>query len=131
MSVRAFRGATCLDADSFDEMTDAVVELVAEVLAKNSLTDDDLISIIFTSTNDLVSGFPATALRTAGFADVPLMCATEIPVPGSPERTIRVLIHAESDLARPQVNHVFLRGADVLRGSDVVTGGGAASNQGA
>lgn len=122
MSVRAFRGATCLQTDDFSEMTDAVVELVQEVLTKNSLTEDDLISIIFTATNDLVSGFPATALRTAGFADVPLMCATEIPVPGAPARTIRVMIHAESDLARANVNHVFLRGAEVLRGSDIVSG---------
>lgn len=122
MSVRAFRGATCLKADNFDEMTDAVVEMVHEVMDKNSLVEADLISIIFTVTNDLVSGFPATALRSDGFSDVPLMCATEIPVPGALERTVRVMIHAESDLPRAEVNHVFLRGAQALRGSGVVSG---------
>lgn len=126
MSVRAFRGATQLQADSFDEMTEAVVELVNEVLTGNSIHDSDLISILFTSTEDLVSGFPATALRTVGFDDVPLMCATEIPVPGAPERIVRVMIHAESDLSRAEVNHVFLRGAEVLRPDSP-----AASNSGA
>ncbi len=126
MSVRAFRGATQLQADSFDEMTEAVVELVNEVLTGNSIHDSDLISILFTSTEDLVSGFPATALRTVGFDDVPLMCATEIPVPGAPERIVRVMIHAESNLSRAEVKHVFLRGAEVLRPD-----GPAASNSGA
>lgn len=125
MSVRAFRGATQLQADDFDEMTEAVVELVTEILASNRIHNDDLISILFTSTEDLLSGFPATALRTVGFDDVPLMCATEIPVPGAPERIVRVMIHAESDLARAEVNHVFVRGAEVLRPA-----GPAASNSG-
>lgn len=122
MGVRAFRGATCLLADDFTEMTEAVVEMVDEIMARNKLAESDLISIIFTVTNDLVSGFPATALRSAGFSDVPLMCATEIPVPGAPTRTVRVMIHAESELERADVNHIFLRGAEVLRGSQIVSG---------
>lgn len=131
MSVRAFRGATSLEADDFAEMTAAVVELVDEILSTNSIQDSDLISILFTSTEDLVSGFPATALRTVGFDDVPLMCATEIPVPGAPERIVRVMIHAESDLPRSEVNHVFLRGAEVLRSKDPLLGNSPSGNLGA
>lgn len=128
MSVRAFRGATCLKADNFEELTDVVVELVKVVLEENRIQEEDLISMIFTVTPDLVSGFPATALRTAGFSDVPLMCATEIPVEGALPRTVRVMIHADSELLRTNVKHVFLRGAEVLRGGQVLQGLDDSSN---
>jgi chorismate mutase len=115
VAIRALRGATCLTADDRDEMHDAVVELVTQMLDRNDLTTDDLISLVFTSTPDLHSDFPAAAARRLGLGDVPLLCAQEIDVTGSLPRVIRVLAHAQTLLARPDITHVYLRGAEVLR----------------
>ncbi|MGD9956115.1 MAG: chorismate mutase [Candidatus Nanopelagicales bacterium] len=115
MPVRALRGATRLSADDPAEMTEAVVELVGEMLARNSLDRADLISVIFTSTPDLVCMFPAAAARGIGLGDVPLICAQEIAVPGALSRVVRVMAHAEMDVPRSDVVHVYLRGAEALR----------------
>ena len=115
MAVRAIRGATQIDADSRDLLLEATAELVREVLACNDLTSDDLISVVLTATPDLVSEFPAYAARLAGLSDVPLLSATEIAVPGSMPRVIRLLAHVETDLPRSSVKHVYLRGAAALR----------------
>lgn len=115
MPVRALRGATRLSADDPAEMTEAVVELVGEMLARNSLDKADLISVIFTSTPDLVCMFPAAAARGIGLGDVPLICAQEIAVPGALSRVVRVMAHAEMDVPRSEVAHVYLRGAEALR----------------
>jgi chorismate mutase len=115
VSVRAVRGATQLSADDPVEMADAVVELLEQMLARNGLTVDDLVSIIFTATQDLRSEFPAAAARTVGLGDVPLLCAQEMDVPGALPRVVRVMVHVESRLARAEVTHVYLRGAEVLR----------------
>ena len=115
MAVRALRGATCLGADDRDEMHDAVVELVSELLERNAMTTDDLISIVFTATPDLHSEFPAAAARRLGLGDVPLICAQELDVAGALPRVVRVMVHAETGLARAEIVHVYLRGAEVLR----------------
>jgi len=113
--MRAMRGATQLKADDRDEMTDAVVELLREMLVRNNLTTDDLVSVIFTSTPDLVSEFPAAAARTLDIGDVPLLCAQELAVGTGLPRVVRVMAHFESDVARADVQHVYLRGAEALR----------------
>ena len=113
--MRAMRGATQLQSDDRDEMTDAVVELLREMLERNNLTTKDLVSVIFTSTPDLVSEFPAAAARTLEIGDVPLLCAQEIAVANSLPRVVRVMAHFESDVPRREVQHVYLRGAEVLR----------------
>ncbi len=115
MAVRAIRGATHLAADDADEMREAVVELVSAMLARNRLGPDALISVLFTATPDLVSAFPATAARALGLGDVPLMCAQELNVPGAMARVVRVMAHVDCDLARSEVVHVYLRGAEALR----------------
>lgn len=115
MALRAFRGATCLSADDPVEMTEAVEELVSTMLARNGLSTDDLVSMIFTATPDLVCMFPAAAARGLGLGDVPLICAQEIAVPGALPRVVRVLAHAETDLPRAGISHVYLRGAEALR----------------
>jgi chorismate mutase len=114
-SVRAFRGATQLSADTKAEMREAVVELLQEILTANSISNDDLISILFTATPDLQSDFPAAGVRELGLVDLPLICAQELDVKGSLPRTIRLLIHANSSLTRSEVTHKYLRGAVVLR----------------
>ena len=115
MPVRAIRGATCLTADDKSEMNEAVAELLLDMLTANGLTPDDVISVLLTSTPDLVCGFPAAAARGVGFAEVPLICAQEIDVDGALARTVRVMMHVETDLARSAVTHVVTRGAQVLR----------------
>ena len=114
-SVRAFRGATQLSADTKAEMREAVVELLQDLLKANSISDGDLISILFTATPDIKSDFPAAGVRELGLVDLPLICAQELDVAGSLPRTIRLLIHANSSLTRSQVTHKYLRGAVVLR----------------
>ncbi len=115
MSVRAVRGATQIDADDKEQILSASAELVQEVLHRNELVSDDVISIIFTMTNDLRADFPAYAARQMGLTDVPLLCTTEIPVPGSMPRVIRMLAHIDTGRSRSEVRHVYLRGAAALR----------------
>lgn len=113
--IRALRGATQLQADDAAEMADAVVELMGELLARNGLTTDDLISVIFTSTPDLRSAFPAAAARTLGIGDVPLICAQELDVVDALPRVVRVMAHVGMERPRGEIVHVYLRGAEVLR----------------
>lgn len=115
MSVRAVRGATQVDRDDRTEVLDATTELLAAVLERNHLQPDDLISVIFTATPDLTSEFPAYAARKMGITDVPLLCTTEIDVPGAMPRVLRLLAHVETSLTRADLRHVYLRGAAALR----------------
>jgi chorismate mutase len=115
MPMRGFRGATTLQADDAAEMAEAVVELVTQMLDRNGVAPDDLVSILFTATPDLHCAFPAAAARGLGLHDVPLICAQELDVEGAMPRVVRVLVHAESDLPRAEVQHVYLRGAEALR----------------
>jgi chorismate mutase len=113
--VRAIRGATQVDANERDLILAATAELVAEVMARNDLLVGDLISVLFTTTPDLTAEFPAVAARKVGFEDVPLLCASEIDVPGALPRVVRLMAYAEIDRPRDQVRHVYLRGATRLR----------------
>ena len=91
MEIQAIRGATQIAEDNPEMMREAVVELMAEILRANALQNQDLISVIFTATQDIVSDFPAASARAMGLGDVPLLCAVEIAVPGSMQRVIRAL----------------------------------------
>lgn len=115
MAIRAIRGAIQVDRDDQDEILAAVAELVTEVLHRNGLDTDDLISILFTSTDDLHAEFPAYAARMAGITDVPLLCARELDINGAMPRVIRLLAHVETDLHRADLHHAYLRGAAALR----------------
>ena len=115
MAVRAIRGAIQVDADTRDDVLEGSAELVKAVLDRNGLSADDIISILFTATPDLTAEFPAYAARLLGLVDVPLMCASEIAVPGAMPRVLRLLAHVETPLSRADVRHVYLRGAAQLR----------------
>ena len=115
MAVRAVRGATQVDEDDRQQILDATTELLTAVLDKNALAPDDLISVVFTATPDLKAEFPAYAARQMGIVDVPLLCASEIDVPGAMPRVLRLLAHVETDRPRSDVRHVYLRGAAALR----------------
>ena len=115
MAVRAIRGAIQIDANEREQILDGTSELVREVLRRNGLDNDDLISIVFTATPDLTAEFPAYAARLMGMTDVPLLCATEIAVPGAMPRVLRLLAHVETERSRSQLAHPYLRGAAALR----------------
>jgi chorismate mutase len=114
-TLRALRGATTVDEDSVEQIDARVQELVRQMLDRNGVDHDDLVSILFTATADVVATFPATAARKLGLGDVPLICAQEIAVPGSTPRCIRVLMHLFTDRPRSDLHHVYLEGARGLR----------------
>ena len=112
--VRAIRGAVCAAANTAAAIEEASRRLVQTIAQANALTPSRVISAIFTVTPDLDAQFPAVGARQAGWQEVPLMCAREVPVPGSLPRCIRVLVHAYLPAGQP-VRHVYLDGAEVLR----------------
>lgn len=113
--VRALRGATTVERDEAQAIIDATRELLQEMLVRNEVAPEDLISLVFTATPDLVSDFPAAAARALGISDVPLLCAREIAVEGALPRCIRVLMHLHTTRTRAQLRHVYLNGATSLR----------------
>ena len=114
-SVRAVRGATTVEVDTPEAISERVVALLRQILDRNGLVEDDIISILFTATEDIVSTFPATAARSMGLGAVPLICARELAVVGSVQHCIRVMLHVTTDRPRDQVHHVYLEGAQGLR----------------
>ena len=115
MAVRAIRGAVQVDANESAAILDGTSELVTEVMARNQLTPADVISVVFSATTDLNAEFPALAARKLGFQDVPLLCCTEIAVPGAMPRVVRLMMHVETEAPRAAIQHVYLRGAAALR----------------
>jgi chorismate mutase len=113
--VRGLRGATTVDVDSVPQVTERSQELMRELMARNDLAEDDIVSVLFTATADVTSIFPATAIREIGFGAVPLLCAAEIAVPGSMPLCIRVLLHVHTTRSRDEMHHVYLYGAQGLR----------------
>lgn len=113
--LRGLRGATTCRADTPDEINEATQELLSTMMERNELSHDDVVSVIFTTSTDLTSSFPATAARAIGFGDIPLLCASEIAVPGSKARCVRVLMHVYTTRDRADIRHVYLREAQSLR----------------
>jgi chorismate mutase len=116
MAVRGIRGATSVQQDTPDQIRAAARELMEEILRRNQILDfDDVISAVFTTTADLTAAFPAEAARAMGMNFVPLLCAQEIPVPGSMPRCLRILLHVNSDRSPRDIEHVYLHDAQRLR----------------
>ncbi len=115
MAVRAVRGAVQVGGNDRAEILAGTTELVTEVMTRNGLTPDDVISVIFTATMDLTAEFPALAARQLGFQEVPLLCASELDVPGAMPRVVRLMMHIETGEPRAALQHVYLRGAAALR----------------
>jgi chorismate mutase len=113
--VRGIRGATTVERNDAAEIREATEELLKMILAENALCTEDLVSAIFTVTPDLNADFPAFSAREIGWELVPLLCATEIPVPSGLSRCIRVLIHVNTTRCQTEIKHVFLRNAIALR----------------
>jgi chorismate mutase len=114
-TLRALRGATTVDDDTEEQIKERVVALLEAMFERNGVDHDDLVSIIFTATDDIHSCFPATAARTFGLGDVPLICARELDIVGATPRCIRVLMHLHTERSRTDLRHVYLEGAAGLR----------------
>jgi chorismate mutase len=114
MRLFALRGANSVPANEADAILAATDELMRELMGRNALRPEAMVSCIFTLTEDLNAEFPAVAARRLGLDKVPLLCAREIPVPGSLPSVIRVLMHyyAAED---HQPRHVYLGRAQSLR----------------
>jgi chorismate mutase len=115
LAVRAVRGAVQVSGNDRAEILTGTAELVTEVMSRNELSTDDVISVIFTATADLNAEFPALAARKLGFQEVPLICAAEIDVPGAMPHVVRLMMHIETSKPRSAMQHVYLRGAAALR----------------
>ena len=114
MRLYAIRGATSVERNDAETIVAATEELVREVMARNGLAAGDMVSCIFTATDDLDAEFPAVAARRLGLDQVPLLCSREIPVPGALPRVIRLLLHYHADEAHEPA-HVYLHDARALR----------------
>jgi chorismate mutase len=112
VKLRALRGAITVEHNDAEAILAATTELVREVLERNALSPDDVVSCIFTCTNDLNAEFPAVAARQMGLSAVPLLCAREIDVPGALPKVIRLMLHCYSE---GPARHVYLRDAISLR----------------
>ena len=116
MRLVGLRGAITCAADTKAEIEAKTQRVVKELLTRNEVEPDDIVSMIFTATEDLTASFPATAARGLGLDQVPLLGAREITVEGALPRCIRVLVHCYTDKSRDEVQHVYLEEARVLRG---------------
>jgi chorismate mutase len=114
MRLFALRGAVSVERNDAKDILEATSELMQEIMVRNALTPDSVVSCIFTATRDLNAEFPAVAARAVGFDRVPLLCAQEIPVPQSMPRVIRVLIHYYAEDEHVPA-HVYLGNARELR----------------
>jgi chorismate mutase len=114
-SVRGIRGAIQVPSDEPEAVFNSTMKLLSEVLSRNGIVADKVISAMFTTTPDLHSAFPAEAARSLGFSDTPLICAQEIDVPGALVRVIRILLWVYTAQEKSEIQHVYLDGAEVLR----------------
>lgn len=113
--LRALRGATTVDVDEEAHVHERVITLLEAMCERNDVHHDDIVSILFTATDDIHATFPATGARKLGLGDVPLICARELDVVGGTERCIRVLMHLTTERSRADMRHVYLEGAVGLR----------------
>ncbi|MBU1026687.1 MAG: chorismate mutase [Candidatus Margulisbacteria bacterium] len=115
MAIRGIRGAITVDNNNKEEIIEATQQLLAEVVKSNQLKEEDIASIIFSTTADLDAEFPAAAARQMGLNETPLMCTKEIDVPGSLAKCIRILLHVNTSKKQKEMKHIYLRGAVTLR----------------
>ena len=113
--VRGIRGAVTVDADTEEAVIAAATGLLREILRRNEVDAEDVVSVVFTSTEDLRSAFPAAAARAIGLDRVPVLSAREPAVEGALPRAVRILLHAYTERSQREVEHVYLGDAAALR----------------
>jgi chorismate mutase len=114
-TLRALRGATTVDEDVEAHVHERVVELLDQMCERNGIDHEDVVSILFTATDDVHSTFPAAGARKAGFGDVPLICARELDITGATPLCLRVMMHLYTERSRTDLHHIYLHGAVALR----------------
>lgn len=114
-ALRALRGATTVDVDEEAHVHERVIEMLEAMCERNGVHHDDIVSILFTATDDLHATFPAAGARKMGLGDVPLICARELDIAGGTAQCIRVLMHLTTERRRSELHHVYLHGAVGLR----------------
>jgi chorismate mutase len=114
-AVRALRGATTVDVDEESHVHERTIALLEAMCERNGVDHDDIISILFTATDDIHSTFPASGARKAGLGDVPLICARELDIEGGTPRCLRIMMHLSTERSRAELHHVYLEGAVHLR----------------
>jgi len=112
---RGIRGATTAGANTAEDILEATQELVTVLIALNDLSTEDIASAVFTTTPDLTAMFPASAARSFGWTEVPMMCSHEMAVPGALEKAVRVLVHVNTTRSASEIRHIYLKGAKQLR----------------
>jgi len=115
MKIRGIRGAITVETDDREAIVRATKRLLTEMIERNAVELDDIASVLFSLTPDLRTVFPALGAREMGWVHVPMLHFTEIDVPGSLPRVIRVLMHVNTAVAQDRIEHVYLEGARVLR----------------
>jgi chorismate mutase len=115
MRCLGIRGATTVDANTREAIVEATAELLRSIIEKNGVGRDDVASMFFTTTRDINAEFPAVAARELGWTNTALLCAHEMDVPGSLPMTLRILVHVNTERNPDDINHIYLRGARVLR----------------
>jgi chorismate mutase len=116
MSVRGVRGAITVEANEDQPILKATSELLERIVSANGIVPDDICSVFVTVTADLDAAFPAAAIRSmAGWELVPLMCALEVPVKGSLEKCIRLMVHVNTEKSQKEIEHVYMGRAQALR----------------
>ena len=115
MLVRGIRGATTVETNTREAILEAARELLDTIVASNKIDHDHVASIIFSTTVDINAEFPAVAARQAGWTDVALECLHEMNVPGSLPMCLRILMHVNTERSNAELQHIYLRGARVLR----------------
>ncbi|MTD30059.1 chorismate mutase [Planomicrobium sp. YIM 101495] len=114
--IRGVRGATTVTEDHADEIFEATRQLALQMVAENSISPDEVASVIISTTTDLSSAFPAKAIRTIeGWTYVPVMCTHEMSVPNSLPRCIRLMMHVNTKIAQQEIRHIYLNDATKLR----------------
>lgn len=114
-TLRALRGATTVDVDTVEHINERVLALLDAMFERNDIAHDDLVSLLFTATDDIHATFPATAARKFGLGDVPLICARELDIDNGTPMCIRVMVHLYTARSRADLRHVYLEGAKTLR----------------
>jgi chorismate mutase len=115
MAVRGIRGATTADENNADKISAATKDLLREIVSLNNLSNEDIVSLIFSATDDLNAAYPAVAAREIGFDFSPLFCVQEMQVKGSLRMCLRVLVHVNTEKDQKDMVHVYQKGARVLR----------------
>ncbi len=113
--ITAVRGATTVKMNDKEMIYEASAEMMKEIIERNNIDKDDIVSIVFTATSDLDKAYPAVAVRQMGITEAALMCVQEMNVEGSLRKCIRVMVTLEGNYDRKNINHAYLRGAVGLR----------------